>query len=145
MEKNHSQQSSAPTQPGRPRIDFDLDVVFGLGKLGCTYEDIAARFDCSVRTIKARMNETEEVDGEVVDSPMRRAFERGLGECRRSLRSMQMEKAKEGDATMLIWLGKQLLGQTDRKATELTGAGGGPIQTESKVIAVPAIAEEAEE
>lgn len=33
----------------------------------------------------------------------------------------------------------------DRAATELTGKDGGPIQTENKVIAIPAIPEDAEE
>jgi hypothetical protein len=34
----------------------------------------------------------------------------------------------QGNATMLVWLGKQWLGQNDRH--ELTGADGGPIQYE---------------
>ena len=33
---------------------------------------------------------------------------------RTSLRRWQYEKAKDGNVAMLIWLGKQLLGQRDR-------------------------------
>lgn len=33
---------------------------------------------------------------------------------RTSLRRMQWSKAKEGNVTMMIWLGKQVLGQKDR-------------------------------
>jgi hypothetical protein len=34
-----------------------------------------------------------------------------------SLRRMQWEKAQTGNTTMLIWLGKQMLGQKDRLET----------------------------
>ena len=34
-----------------------------------------------------------------------------------SLRRMQFEKAQTGNTTMLIWLGKQMLGQKDKIET----------------------------
>lgn len=45
-----------------------------------------------------------------------------------SLRRKQVELALRGDRTMLIWLGKQLLGQSDK--TQLTGKDDGPIKRE---------------
>lgn len=40
---------------------------------------------------------------------------------KRSLRRMQWKSAKGGNATMQIWLGKQLLGQTDKQ--DITSGG----------------------
>ena len=55
-----------------------------------------------------------------------RTYELGFAECSKkfsaggktSLRRHQFELAKKGNATMLIWLGKQYLGQTDRPCVE---------------------------
>ena len=41
--------------------------------------------------------------------------------------SSKTELAMEGNVTMLIWLGKQRLGQRDRLDTEHSGSEGGPI------------------
>jgi len=45
-----------------------------------------------------------------------------------SLRRKQYQLAIKGNVTMLVWLGKNLLGQADRQ--ELSGRFGGPIQYE---------------
>jgi hypothetical protein len=45
-----------------------------------------------------------------------------------SLRRMQFKKAQEGNVPMLIWLGKQYLGQSEKH--ELSGPAGGPINQE---------------
>lgn len=48
-----------------------------------------------------------------------------------SLRRVQFQTATEDrNPTMLIWLGKQMLGQQDRQQFEHTGADKGPIQLE---------------
>jgi hypothetical protein len=41
---------------------------------------------------------------------------------------LQLKKALEGNVTMLIWLGKQLLGQSDAQTLSHEGPQGGPIQ-----------------
>jgi hypothetical protein len=43
-----------------------------------------------------------------------------------------MKMLENGNGTMGIWLGKQLLGQRDTVTTELVGSGGGPIQLAMK-------------
>ena len=60
------------------------------------------------------------------DEVIRRGRAKGLG----SLRSAQFKAALEGNPTMLIWMGKQLLGQTDYERSEvrLTGPNGGAVQ-----------------
>ena len=44
-----------------------------------------------------------------------------------SLRRKQFEVANAGSIPMLIWLGKQQLGQADKSETSLSGPNGGPI------------------
>lgn len=45
-------------------------------------------------------------------------IERGRVNCRASLRRRQWQSAMEGNPRLLIWLGKQILGQTDRQIIE---------------------------
>lgn len=45
-------------------------------------------------------------------------MEAGKARAKVKLRRAQMEKALEGNPTMLIWLGKQLLGQSDNPGDE---------------------------
>jgi hypothetical protein len=47
---------------------------------------------------------------------------------------MQWMKAEQGSDTMLIWLGKVLCGQKDSSIVALTGANGGPVQSERVVV-----------
>jgi hypothetical protein len=91
---------------GRPQIDFDLNIVRKLGVLGCTAAEMASFLGCSERTIDARMADK---DGEFCA-----AFKKGLVVTKMSLRRKQLQLALDGNVTMLIWLGKQLLGQQNR-------------------------------
>lgn len=92
---------------GRPVKDFDLAEVEKLGLLGATVAEMAAWFGCGVRTVERRMAAKE---GE-----FRRAYDRGHGRLKISLRRQQIEAAKKGNITMMIWLGKQLLDQADKR------------------------------
>ena len=47
---------------------------------------------------------------------IKKGYERG----NHSLRLMQYQKAMDGNTTMLIWLGKQRLGQSDRSEVKQT-------------------------
>ncbi len=53
---------------------------------------------------------------------------RGYARGRASLRTWQFQAAKAGNTKMLIWLGKQLLGQKDTSKVEQTGPDGRPVQ-----------------
>ena len=44
-------------------------------------------------------------------------LKKGRDQGKTSLRRMQWEKAQSGNTTMLIWLGKQMLGQKDKLET----------------------------
>jgi len=104
---------------GRPRIEFDLRQVEELARIGCTEEDMGAVLGVSVDTIQRRKRSSAEFRG---------IIEKGQASLRNSLRRLQVKKALEGNVTMLIWLGKQLLGQSDRHGIEHSGAEGRPIE-----------------
>ena len=90
----------------REKIEFNTEQLQGLCRLNCTIEELAAYFNVSTSTIENRLKD---------DMDFRLAFEKGRAEGRMSVRRSQMKLADDGNATMLIWLGKQLLGQTDKQ------------------------------
>lgn len=96
--------------PGAEKIEFDLAMVEGLGKIAATHREMAMFFGVGERTIRRRMDKNSP-DG---DSPFLAAYEKGAGNLYVGIRRKQIEIALAGDRTMLIWLGKNLLGQTDR-------------------------------
>ena len=86
-----------------------------LASLQCTQSEIAAFFRVSLTAVENALKKPE----------FRSVYEQGRENGLISLRRAQMHKALEGNPTMLIWLGKQLLGQRDHM--ELAGPGGGAI------------------
>jgi predicted transcriptional regulator len=90
---------------GRPRLEIDPKQVKALSSIGCTQEEIAAVMGCTVRTLRNRFA------GEM---------RQGMETMRMSLRRWQYEKAKGGNVAMLIWLGKQYLGQREKADTTVT-------------------------
>ena len=98
---------------GRPRAVIDLKSLELMAKLGCTREEMAAELGCSVPTLDRRFDAL---------------IKSGKHQGRISLRRAQWKAALAGDRTMLVWLGKNELGQTDKH--ELGGTDGGPIRHE---------------
>ena len=94
-------------KPGRPRIEFDLAAVEGLGRIGATVNDMVHVLPASKRTIAERMADPE--------SDFRIAYEKGRSLLNSSLRRKQIQVAMSGNVAMLIWLGKQLLNQSERQ------------------------------
>lgn len=85
-----------------------------LAKIGCTQTEIADFFSVSHSQISRSFAQP---------------YKRGLEQCKMSLRRKQLSMANKGNCTMLIWLGKQLLGQREPKhELELGGRDGGPIE-----------------
>ena len=88
---------------GRPKLNIDAHRVLELAQQGCTIVEIAATFGCCEDTIHKRFSVQ---------------VERGRKMCDAALRSKQVQKAISGDTQMLIWLGKQRLGQRDKHEVE---------------------------
>jgi len=107
--------------PVKSKINFD--EAEKLAALNCTIEEIGAFFQISKRAVEKRLQ---------LDLKFREIIERGRAMGRLSVRRAQYRLMEAGNATMGIWLGKQLLGQRDFTAMEVTGAGAGPI--EQKIV-----------
>ena len=102
---------------GRPQAEFDwkrFDTLCAFPDV-ITQEDIAEAMLVSVDTCDRRIKDK---DG-CTFAEYRTKKQGGL---RTSLFSYQMKQAEKGNPTMLIWLGKQYLGQSDKQVHELSGA-----------------------
>lgn len=99
---------------GRPRIEFDLEVVEGLGRIGATAPEMAYILPASQSTIEHRLADPE--------TDFHKAYRKGQSLLKASLRRKQINVAMSGNVTMLIWLGKQHLGQHDRQEVRTTSA-----------------------
>lgn len=85
---------------------IDPEQVRALAAINCTYPEMCAVLGVSDETLRARF------------SPI---IEAGRAIGRQSLRRAQWKAAVEkGNIQMLIWLGRQLLGQTDKLDVNLT-------------------------
>src|SRR5277367_4452438 len=101
---------------GRKPVEIDLVELEKLCSLQCTHEEIAAWFKCTTRTIETYSKKPEFAE----------VMTRGRARGRISVRRAQMKLLESGNATMGVWLGKQLLGQRDVTPIELSGADGKP-------------------
>lgn len=90
---------------GRPRKVIDLALVEKLAQIHASQEEIAATLGVSVGYVSEHMKN---------DQAFADAHARGWSNGRLNLRRRQLEKAMGGDSTMLIWLGKNMLGQADK-------------------------------
>lgn len=113
---------------GRPPLDVltteeDWVNFNRLLTIQATQREVAAFFDCDEDTILSRV---KAVTGMTYREYAARVKPKGTV----SLRRKQIEMALKGDRTMLIWTGKQYLGQADKVDNQHTGPDGGPIQVE---------------
>jgi hypothetical protein len=86
---------------GRPKLNIDPETVRKLARLHCSMEEMASFFGCHRDTL--HNNFSAEID-------------KGRAEGNISLRRKQWQMAVEkGNVVMLIWLGKQMLGQVNER------------------------------
>lgn len=74
------------------------DEVYRLARLGCNLEEISDFFMIDRETLKYNFWDY---------------IQKGKAETKHRLRDAQIKLALQGNAAMLIWLGKNLLGQSD--------------------------------
>ncbi len=99
---------------GRPRIEIDKNEFEKLCGLHATRNEIAGWFECSEDTIENWCNSTYGVNFSVI-------FKQKASRGKISLRRKQMEVALNGSIPMLIFLGKNKLGQRDSFEKESDG------------------------
>lgn len=92
---------------GRPLKELLLtaEEIEQYAKDGCTDSEIAALAGCSHDTLTARFSD---------ELNRARAFRKHI------LRKKQFDLAEAGNVTMLIWLGKNDLGQKDQASLDIT-------------------------
>ena len=92
---------------GRPRIDINPEEVGKLARLGATNIEIAGFFGCSDDTITRNFADN---------------LVKGRASRKIRLRQIQWRAAENGNITMLIFLGKSELHQTDRSEITMKGS-----------------------
>jgi hypothetical protein len=93
-----------PKKGGRPKIKVDAALVEKLAGIGCPNKEIAAIVGCSVDTLDRRCADV---------------IAKGRENGKTRIRQKQIQVALGGNVAMLIFLGKNMLGQTDKQ--EITG------------------------
>jgi hypothetical protein len=83
---------------GLRRKIVNPDEIYNLAAIGCTDSEIARWFDLAESTLKYNFSEI---------------LAKGREDVKMTLRRAQLQLALSGNATMLIWLGKNMLGQQD--------------------------------
>jgi len=84
---------------GRPRAKLDKERIEQLAAVGLTVSEIAV---------------IEGVSKKTIDRRALKEVENGRQRLHASLKRKQVEVALAGNTTMLIWLGKQYLDQSDK-------------------------------
>ena len=74
-------------------------IIMRLAAIGCTVREIEAVTDTDIETIEAHFSG---------------ALKKGREIGKATLRRFQWQNAANGNATMQIWLGKQMLNQADK-------------------------------
>jgi hypothetical protein len=86
---------------GRPKkYNIDTKEVEKLASFGCTNTEIASFFGCS-KSLLTKNYSTN--------------IAKGKEQGKINLRKWQWNAAEKGNVTMLIWLGKQVLGQAEKQ------------------------------
>ena len=80
---------------------LDRDLIFKLATQPCPPSEIADQVGTTATTLEKRYSG-------IID--------KGRSEGKKAIRKAQMEKALQGDVRMLMWLGKQYLGQNEAPA-----------------------------
>ena len=121
---------------GRPKIEIDFEKVDALCAVFCNCEEIVSilKFDMKVSydTVERRIKEQFDITFAEYVKQKQMAF------AKPKLRKAQFDCAMSGNATMLIWLGKQYLGQIDKQEMKIEG-GETPVEIQQTIDKVKAM------
>lgn len=93
-----SEEKTKKNKGGRPKKQVDQDLLYKLATIHCTMKEMVDILGVSEDTLKRNFSD-------IID--------KGKAEGKMRLRRKQIEVAMKGNAVMLIWLGKQMLGQAE--------------------------------
>lgn len=83
----------------RPKKEISEEQVIKLAEINCSYSEMAAVLGCDESTLTRRFAQV---------------IQKGREGGKMSLKRKQYEVAMSGNVSMLIWLGKQTLGQSEK-------------------------------
>lgn len=123
-------KKTGPKGPTKPMSDKEFEQLVNMIRIQCTRDEICDILCMSDTTLNRRIKE-QGIPG--VDN-FEALYKKHQGEGKASLRRAQWKAAQDGNPTMLVWLGKQMLGQKDKQ--ELSGPDGGaiPVKIERTII-----------
>lgn len=99
---------------GRPRIELNWKLFNGLCSVFCTQEEISAIMEVSIDTLEKVCKRDKRLT-------FTEYYKKASANGKASLRRAQYKSAVETEnPTMMIWMGKQHLGQTDKQAEDPT-------------------------
>lgn len=107
MTKPKKKPGPKPGTGGRPRKAIEWEKVDALCAIHCTRDEIAEVLGISDDTL---LRACKRVHKQNIEAYIQRKSLVG----KTSLRRRQWKAAEAGDRTMLVWLGKQWLGQSDK-------------------------------
>ncbi len=119
-------KKTGPKGPMKPMSDKEFDQLVNMIRIQCTAEEICNILNISEDTLGRRIAERN-IEGVKNFADL---YKKHQDEGKASLRRSQWKAAQDGNPTMLVWLGKQVLGQKDKQ--ELSGPNGGAIPVEIK-------------
>jgi hypothetical protein len=108
-------QNKLPEEPkkaiekvGRPPFEITperRELAIELAGIHCTNEEMAHILGCHIDTFYVKLKE---------DPSFSDALKKARADGKASLRRLQFKEAEKGNAAVLIWLGKNQLGQRDK-------------------------------
>jgi hypothetical protein len=94
-----------------PFVRVSSELIRRFGCVGMSNEEMAYILGANLVDVRRQM-ETDPATGS--QTPFALAYHRGLSSLKQAVRRKQIQMAMRGNFTMLIWLGKQLLGQREQ-------------------------------
>ena len=110
--KKAAKLDKKPGEVGRKLLDIDEEQVKKLAIIGASNREMGDWFGCDGDTIGRRF-------ADVIAKAKASTYAR--------LRKKQLDMALDGDRTMLVWLGKQMLKQTDTPTVAIQNVIGGDV------------------
>jgi hypothetical protein len=106
MTKQDNKTDKPKNKGGRPKKTIDHAQLKKIMTVNPSKTQIAAYFEMKLDTLNRIVKEDQEISD---------IIERGYENAKLTLRKLQWQAAYEGKVPMLIWLGKQWLGQTEKQ------------------------------
>lgn len=105
-----AKKKTGPKGPTKPLSEKEFQQIISMIKIHCTRDEICGVFNMSDTTLNRRIAELKIEGVENFEA----LYQMHSASGKASLRRMQWKSAENGNVTAQIWLGKQILGQTDQ-------------------------------